>query len=144
LGLFLCKGYMAVNFSYGRPEKLKSRKLLDQLFKEGKTFSIFPVKVFYLQPDETFHFPIKTGVGVSSRHFKKAVDRNRIKRLLREAYRTEKLPLHEFLNNHQKEVAIFFLYIDKILPEKKNIKSIMPQIIERLMKKINETAASNT
>ncbi len=95
-------------------------------------------------PVEPMDFAIKTGVGASSRHFKKAVDRNRIKRLLREAYRTEKNPLYECLNTQQKQITLFFLYIDKFLPEKSTIKSIMPQIIERLVKKINETAASNT
>lgn len=135
---------MAATFSYGKLEKLKSRKLLDELFKEGKTFSIFPVKVFYLLPLEPLDFPIKTGVGVSSRYFKKAVDRNRIKRLLREAYRTAKIPLYECVKTQQKQITLFLLYIDKTIPEKGNIKSTMPQIIERLVKKINETAASNT
>lgn len=144
MGLFSCTGYMAATFSYGKEEKLKSRKLLDQLFQQGKTFSIFPLKVFYMLPAEALDFPVKTGVGASSRHFKKAVDRNRIKRILREAYRTEKLPLHDFLNMQNKQVAIFILYIDKVLPEYEKIKTTMPLVLEKLIKKLHENAAANT
>ncbi len=135
---------MAKIFSYGKAEKLKSRKLLDQLFNEGKTFSIFPLKVFYLQPDAALDFPAKIGVGVSSRNFKKAVDRNRVKRILREAYRTEKKPLHDYLEANGRQVAVFLLYIDKTLPGYEKIKTNMPHVLERLIKKLDETAVANT
>ena len=135
---------MAKKFSYGKAEKLKSRKLMDQLFREGKTFSIFPLKVFYMQPTAALDFPIKTGVGVSSRNFKKAVHRNRVKRILREAYRTEKNILHDHLNAHQKQLVVFLLYVDKVLPEYETIKATMPVVLQRLVKKLNETAATNT
>ena len=90
---------MTKAFSYNKQEKLKSKKQLDHVFKSGKNFTLFPVKVFFVFTEEQDNI-IKTGVGVSSRFFKKAVHRNRIKRLLREAYRTEKLPLHIFLNKN--------------------------------------------
>ena len=60
---------------------------------------------------------IKVGVGVSARNFKKAVDRNRIKRLLRECYRLNKLLLQFTKTNNQQPMAVFFLYIGKELPE---------------------------
>ncbi|HRH49585.1 MAG TPA: ribonuclease P protein component [Panacibacter sp.] len=135
---------MAKMFSYSKAEKLKSRKLMDQLFREGKTFSIFPLKVFYMQPTAILDFPVKAGVGVSSRNFKKAIHRNRVKRIMREAYRTEKNVLHDYLNLHQKQVVVFMLYIDKILPEYETIKTVMPVVLQRLVKKLNETAAANT
>lgn len=117
---------------------------MDQLFREGKTFSIFPLKVLYMQPTAELDFPVKAGVGVSSRNFKKAVHRNRVKRIMREAYRTEKNILHNYLTVHQKQVVVFMLYIDKILPEYEKIKTIMPVVLQRLVKKLNETAAANT
>ncbi len=129
---------MVDRYSYGKKEKLKSRKLLEELFKKGKTFTVFPVKVFYLQPEDRLDFFIKTGVGVSGRNFKKAVQRNRIKRLLREAYRTEKLNLHKHLKEHHKQLAVFLLYFDKTLPDYPVIKVKMPLIIERLIKQIDE------
>ncbi len=117
---------------------------MDQLFREGKTFSIFPLKVLYMQPTTALDFPVKAGVGVSSRNFKKAVHRNRVKRIMREAYRTEKNILHDYLTVQQKQVVVFMLYIDKILPEYEKVKTIMPVVLQRLVKKLNETAAANT
>lgn len=125
-------------FSYNKNEKLKSRKQLQQIFSTGKTFTIFPLKVFYQLVDEQDNI-IKTGVGVSKKNFKKAVDRNRIKRLLREYYRTQKIPLHNSLLNNNKKLAIFILYIDKVLPAYNLIQQKMLQVTERLLNELNET-----
>ncbi|QEC67850.1 ribonuclease P protein component [Panacibacter ginsenosidivorans] len=135
---------MAKQFSYGKEEKLKSRKLTEQLFSKGKTFTVFPLKVFYMPVKEELDFPVKAGVGTGSRNFKKAADRNRVKRLLREAYRTEKNALTDYARANQKHVAIFFLYIDKVLPEYTLIKSKMPLAIGKLIKQLHEVAVANT
>src|SRR4051812_32311059 len=131
-------------FSYGKNEKLKSRKLFEQIFSEGKSFTVFPIKTFYLKPDESLDFPVKVGVGASGKYFKKAVDRNRIKRLLREAYRTEKLLLHQYLQEHNQHIVVFLLYIDKILPDYTSLKTKMPLILERIIKLLNEAGTANT
>lgn len=131
---------LAKEFSYNKQEKLKSKKQLDRLFKSGKSFTVFPVKVFFVFADEQDNI-IKTGVGVSSRHFKKAVHRNRIKRLLREAYRTEKLPLHASLNKTGKKLAVFLLFIDKTMPEYALLKQKTQLCIQRL---IHEVDIKNT
>lgn len=135
---------MAKQFSYGKKEKLKSRKLTDELFRKGKTFTVFPLKVFYMPVDQPLDFPVKAGVGTSSRHFKKAVDRNKVKRLLRETYRTEKVALNDYVGANQKHLTIFFLYIDKVLPDHALIKSKMMQVIDKLIKQLHEVAAANT
>lgn len=108
---------MPAIYSYNKKEKLKSRKSLEQLFAKGRSFSVFPVKVFYMPVTETTDSAIKAGVGVSARNFKKAVDRNRIKRLLRECYRLNKLPIHDSLLKNKKAIAVFFLYTGKEIPE---------------------------
>jgi len=131
-------------FSYNKQEKLKSRKLIEQLFKEGRTFTVFPLKVFYLVPAEKLDFYVKTGVGTSSRNFKKATQRNFVKRVLREAYRTEKTPLHEFLQLKNKQAAVFILYIDKAQPVFSTIKAKMPVAIKRLIHELNEAVSKNT
>ena len=74
---------MAKQFTLGKNERLKSRKQIEQLFDSGKSFTIFPFKVYYfLSPLTTQDSRLTTffGVGVSGKNFKKAVDRNRIKR----------------------------------------------------------------
>jgi ribonuclease P protein component len=130
-------------FSYNKKEKLKSTKQLEQLFNSGKSFNVFPIKVFYIEVEEQDN-AVKAGVGVSSRNFKKSVQRNRIKRLLREVYRTEKIPLHAHLKKDQKQLTVFFLYIDKIMPEYGLLKEKMKFIIQRLIHELNETIPENT
>jgi ribonuclease P protein component len=135
---------MAKIFSYGRNEKLKSRKLMQELFSKGKTFTVYPVKIFYMQPDGELDHPVKVGVGTSTRYFKKAVERNRIKRLLREIYRIEKLPLHKYLNSSGKQVVIFFLYVDKSMPQFSELKTKIHLALHKLIKQLNEASAENT
>ncbi len=128
--------------TFNKQEKLKSRKLTKELFAEGKSFLIFPVKVVYLAISETVDFPIKIGVSASSRTFKHAVDRNRIKRVLKEQYRLNKLPLHEHIFASNQQIAVFFIYINKTLPEKGLIEKKMPIIINKLIAAINETTTT--
>ena len=130
-------------FSYNKREKLKSKKQLDILFENGKGFTIFPIKIFYAFSDKQDN-TIKAGVGVSRRNFKKAVQRNRIKRLMREAYRTQKQPLHLYLNNNKKQLAIFLLFIDKTMPQYNLIKEKLNLCIERLIHELNEVDIKNT
>ena len=134
---------MTKAFSYNKTEKLKSRKQLDILFAKGKSFTVFPVKVWYAYAEEQDNI-LKTGVGVSSRNFKKAVHRNRVKRLLREAYRTEKQPLQTYLNNTEKKLAVFLLFVDKALPAYSVVKEKTGLCIQRLIKQLNEVDIKNT
>ena len=127
---------MSATFSYNKFEKLKSRKQIELLFAQGKSISSFPVKVFYLPVDNSPLHPVQVGVGVSARNFKKAVDRNTIKRRMREAYRLHKLPLHEHLIAKQKSVAVFILWIDKQLPTTAALQDLMPGVLEKLIKQL--------
>jgi len=129
---------LAKTFTYNKKEKLKSRKQLEALFSKGNTFLQFPVKVFYMLPQTSQDNIVKAGVGASSRQFKKAVQRNRIKRLLREAYRLNKQPLHQFLQVHNRQLVVFLLYIDKQMPQKNSLAAKMPVVLERLMNELSK------
>ena len=142
--LFVLRVIMSKTFSYGKKEKLKSRKLLAELFAQKQSFLLFPLKVFYYIPVAALDYPVKAGVGVNSRNFKKAVHRNRIKRLLREGYRLNKLPLQHYLEEKNKAVIVFFLYIDKVLPQDKIIEAKMPAVIHQLIKRLDEQTSQNT
>lgn len=138
--------HLAKSFTYNKKEKLKSRKQLEALFSKGKTLLHFPIKIFYLLPEAPSDNIIKTGVGASSRNFKKAVQRNRIKRLLREAYRLNKQPLHQFLQAQNRQLVVFLLYVDKGMPQKGIIQTKMPLALEKLVKELAkqfESKASN-
>jgi ribonuclease P protein component len=127
---------MATNNTYSQQEKLKSRKALEGLFAKGQLFSVFPIKVFYTVSADLNG--VHAGVGVSSRIFKKAHDRNRVKRLLREVYRTQKQPLYLAVANHQ-QLNVFFLYIGKELPVFADLHIAMERTLEKLIRKISET-----
>lgn len=135
--------WLTKSFSYNKQEKLKSKKQLDNLFAKGKSFTVFPVKVWYVYAEDQDNI-LKTGVGVSSRNFKKAVHRNRIKRLLREAYRTEKQPLHVYLNSTEKKLAVFLLFLDKTLPAYSLVKEKTKLCMQRLINQLNEVDIKNT
>jgi ribonuclease P protein component len=118
-------------FTYSRSEKLKSRKLLNQVFAEGKSLNVFPLKITFTSKDLETISSAKVGVGASSRYFKKAVDRNRVKRLLREAFRLHKNQLHELLPE-KKQVNVFILFIGKEIAETALIAEKMPIILQKL------------
>ncbi|MDQ3683737.1 MAG: ribonuclease P protein component [Bacteroidota bacterium] len=142
--LFLIKNSIK-QFTLNKRERIKKRKEIECLFKEGMVFNVSPLRVFYFfdrdrhsealeeSKEKTF---LKVGVGVSKRHFKKAVDRNRIKRLMREAYRLQKLPLQNMLKEKGYYLQVFFIYTGKELPEYLLIKEKIAIVLLQLQQKI--------
>ena len=125
-----------------KEDKLKSRKAIDELFKTGKSFSNFPLKVIWIPANKAGI--LQAGVGVSSRNFKKAVDRNRIKRLLREAWRLQKAGLHQHLEDNGRKMSVFFLYVGKELPPYDLIYEKVGSVIKRLIQWNNGKTERNT
>lgn len=76
--------------TFNKEERLCSRKLLDLLFKNGSSFLLYPYRVSYLFVPEEYQFPVQVVVNVAKKRYKRAVDRNLIKRRSREAYRLQK------------------------------------------------------
>ena len=99
-----------MNFTYPNHQKLKSKTTFDSLFSEGKSVSKYPLRLVYVENTEPNAEVIKMGVSVSKKYFKKAVDRNYFKRLLRETYRLNKAIL---LGNNEKKYAFMFFYQTK-------------------------------
>lgn len=126
---------MSKTFSYNKQEKLKSRKLIEQIFTQGKSFVVHPIKITFMPIEHVFtKSNIQVGVGVSKRNFKNATDRNRVKRLMREAYRLNKNTLQEHLKNSKIQLAVFLFYIDKELPQFHTLQNKMVTIIDKLIK----------
>ena len=129
-------------YTFKKEEKLKSRKTIEQLFKDGRSFSVFPFRVLW-KFTGTSVAPVQTGFAVSSKHFKKAVDRNRIKRLMREAYRLQKNDLQNLLKQQQKQLAVFIIYVGNELPEYDLIFEKTLHVLNRLIKISDENTAAN-
>lgn len=118
--------YTLMKFTFPRKEKLKSKKLIEQLFAEGKSVSNYPIKLIYLKTELPFDVSIQAGVTVPKKNFKSAVRRNRIKRLMRESYRLNKALV---FNNRKGSFAFLFLYLGKDMPDytlvEKNLKAAL-------------------
>jgi ribonuclease P protein component len=95
-----------MDFSYPKDEKLKSKKIIDLLFTEGKSVSKYPLRLVYVAHDFEENVPVKMGVSVSKKYFKNAVDRNYFKRVLRETYRLNKHLLTDHVDT--KYCCMFF------------------------------------
>ena len=98
---------------FGKPYKLCSRKMIDRLFKEGKQLRAFPLTVYYLESESTEKVPFQVVLSAPKRQFKRAHDRNYVKRLMKEVLRREKQPLEDLLNAQQKQLALFIVYGNK-------------------------------
>ena len=119
-----------MNFPYSKAEKLKSKTTIDLLFSKGKSVSKYPLRLVYLEGDFGDDLPIKIGVSVSKKHFKKAVDRNYFKRVLRETYRLNK---HLLWDNLTTPFSLMLLYQskDQLSFEEINKKTI--QLFEKFL-----------
>jgi ribonuclease P protein component len=122
-----------MQFSYPNNEKLKSHKTIDLLFSEGKSISKYPLRLVYVEnTDENNVEKMLMGVSVSKKYFKRAVDRNYFKRVLRECYRLNQNLLKDSL---QTPYAFMFFYQTK---EKLSYQEIEEKTIQ-LFQKFNET-----
>ena len=100
--------------TFPKSDRLKSRKKLQELFTKGRSVRVADLRLVYAV--EQGSGILKCGVGVSGRSFKHAVDRNRIKRLLREGFRLQQHELKQIVANSEKDLFVFILYTGKILP----------------------------
>ena len=120
-----------MQFTYPKKEKLKSKTTIDLLFSEGNSVSKFPLRLVYVENKEPNAELMKMGVSVSKKYFKKAVDRNYFKRVLRETYRLNK---HLLIDNLEKPYAFMFVYQTK---ERLSYQEIEEKTIQ-LFQKFNE------
>ena len=134
-------------FTLGKNERLKSRKQIEQLFDKGKSFVVNPFRVYYMVNGELSMVnekdPLLFGVGVSSKNFKKAVDRNRIKRLTKEAWRLQKNELKDKMKESGKQVTTFFIYTGKELPDFTTVQDKVAVALKKLADKTNENISSH-
>ncbi|AHW59365.1 ribonuclease P protein component [Draconibacterium orientale] len=113
-----------------KAERLCSKKVIDELFAEGESFLAFPIKVVYKVTELPQPVPVQAGFTVSKKIFKRAVKRNRIKRLMREAYRLNKQMLPLLADEQQ--MAIFFIFIGKELPTFAQVEKAMKKALYKL------------
>lgn len=121
--------------TYSKIEKLKSKILIEKLFDEGKSVKIFPLRLIFLETEFNEPVKIKCGVSVGKRNFKNAVDRNRVKRLIREAYRLNK---SAYFNNIATQYAFMILYIGNEKPTFEQTDKSMRKLLEKFVEGVSE------
>jgi ribonuclease P protein component len=129
-------------YSLGKSERLKSRKQIDALFETGKKITQFPLRLLYMS--EPGKSSVRAGFTVSSKIFPRAVDRNRIKRLSRESYRTQKKELENLITKTQTGLSLFLIYTGREIISYEEISVVMKQILNKLTRVLHADHFENT
>ncbi len=119
--------------TFKKEERLCNKKLIDELFHNGSSFLCYPFKASWLIIDEPWQIPAQILFSVSKKRFKRAVDRNLVKRRMREAYRLNKQQqLYDLLNSAGKRIALSVGYIGKEIAPYELIEKKMLKLLTQL------------
>lgn len=126
-------------FGFPKREHLKSKSAIDNLYANGSSVTAFPLRAVFLSSPAECGKPSATIlISVAKRRFRHAVDRNLMKRRIREAYRLNKLPFIEELKKNGKQMAVAILYIDNrhssTLFLQRKMQKLLSSIIEKEQK----------
>lgn len=124
-----------MSYTLGKEEKLKSKKLIQQLFAEGKNVKSFPLRLVYLPANHFGESPIKVGFSVPKRNVKLAVHRNRIKRMMREVYRKNK---DSFNENLDQQYIFMLVYMAKEEINYNELELTLKKVCTKFQDKIKE------
>ncbi|MDL2282563.1 ribonuclease P protein component [Parabacteroides sp. OttesenSCG-928-G06] len=123
-------------YTFTKEERLSWKRYIDLLFAEGSSFIAFPLRVIFLSVDQPMPARSSILISVPKRKFKRAVKRNRIKRLVRETYRLQKTELLATLEENNKHLLVAFLFIDQEEPTFQSTGKAMSKAIRILREKI--------
>ncbi|MEM1123651.1 MAG: ribonuclease P protein component [Bacteroidota bacterium] len=132
-----------MSLKFSKKEKLKSRKAIQQLFQARQSIHVFPLRVIWQKMKTPLsRAPAQFAVSVPKRAFAKAVDRNRIKRIIREVYRLHKTAVYEALPRVEGEqFGLMFMYSGKREPTFAEIEKALKKLIKLFPKKMNKKSA---
>jgi ribonuclease P protein component len=117
-----------------------SKKLIDELFTKGSTFFVYPFKVFSLKLSSTASYPAQLFISVPKRNIKKATDRNKIKRLIREAYRLNKTIIADHPKRIDHQIVFGLIYTQRTILTFREIERKIILILQRLNEQDEQAA----
>jgi len=124
---------MTVSYTFHKEERLSGKKAIADLFDRGQAFTLYPFRVFWKVSDTRMPVPARVAVSVSKRLFKKAVDRNRIKRLIKEAWRLNKHTLYKGLDQNNIQLILMLVYTQEDMPGQELITKKVKEVISKLL-----------
>jgi ribonuclease P protein component len=119
--------------TFRKRERIFKQKEIDILFEKGTSFTIYPLRVVYVEQQPVSGADAAVLICVPKKRFKRAVHRNRVKRLIREAYRLNKQALLESLREKGNGLLIGFLFVGNELPEWKSVEAAMVKALTALL-----------
>jgi len=131
LNIFLLKN---ISYTFSKNERLNSKVYIEELFKKGDSFFKYPFKVIYGKATAEEKFIVKLLITVPKRTHKKAVDRNKIKRLIREAYRLNKHILYDIENTAHNSINLALIYNAKSILSYQEIERKIILILQTIIK----------
>lgn len=129
--------------TFQKSERLSGKKTFEALVHHGEEFYQFPFRVKWMFTDAELPFPAQVAFGVPKRTFKKAVTRNRIKRLLRESYRTNKHFFYDHLKTKNVKVRALFIFTHKEPLDLKETEAKIILTLQRLIKATDGVKGGN-
>lgn len=131
--------------TFKKSERLNSKIIIDKLFAGGNSsMAAFPLRVVFMSipldeaPETMCDVPASILISVPKKRFHHAVDRNRMKRLVREAYRTNKSILWEVLDGKDYKMAIAFICITDKMPTFAQVNKAVTKVLVRITEKIEK------
>ena len=123
-------------FTFHRGERLKSRKVIGRMFGAGQSFGQYPLRLVWIPLEASSGpFPVQVAFSVPKKKFKSAVQRNRIRRQMREAWRLNKHRLYQVLQGDPASYAFMIIYIAAEGLPYRDIEQATRQMIRRFLKK---------
>jgi ribonuclease P protein component len=128
--------------TFRKEERLCSNKMIDGLFERGNQFVSYPLRGMYSIVELNTNFPVQVVFMVSKKKFKRAVKRNYIKRLMREAYRINKSILYNYLNYNNIKIIFAIQFISSDIPDYENVEKGMLKAFNKLIQEIETNKIS--
>lgn len=122
-----------MKLTFGKNEKLKSKKAIENLFSEGQSYVSHPIRIVY-KSNVKEDYDVRVGVSVAKKRFKHAVDRNLLKRRIREAYRINK----HLIDTPNNSIDALFIYTSSKIKDYETINKSMIEVLQKLNSKINK------
>jgi ribonuclease P protein component len=126
----------SISHTFKKEERLKSRKVIKQLFSKGNSYAVYPLRLVWIPIEKETKYPVKFALTVAKKRIKKAVHRNRIRRKIRESWRLHKHILYEKIEEEPQAFAFMIIFSGKEEMGYAQIEQAMQTIIQRFPKKM--------